>query len=180
MGIHKMRTEFWCRKLLKQLHVTRKTWQDSIEAYNIETASRNSSVCTWTRLRVGKLEESCFDIRQSVQNAQIGSGAHPSFLFNGYGCLYPEGKAAVQETNRLLSSNAKVNNEWRYNSAPPYVFMACTNTTSAFLPYLQKYVLRMGLVQIHAKWQVLPLAALDYHVCCHKVTHTRQFHNYLR
>ena len=26
-----------------------------------------------------------------------------------------------------LSSNAKVNNEWRYNSTPPYVFMACTN-----------------------------------------------------
>jgi len=56
----------------------------------------------------------------------------PNLLFNIYWGYIPALKWPGPDVDRLPQHGMEVKNEWSYTSTPLYVFMAWTETTSAF------------------------------------------------
>jgi len=87
---------------------------------------KNNSVCTVTRLRVGRRGFDSHrgrDFFSSPPHSERLWGP-PSHLSNGYCGYFLDAKAAGAWSWPLISICVVVKNEWSFTSTHPYVYMA--------------------------------------------------------
>jgi hypothetical protein len=109
------------------------------DQWHAKWKNRGSSVSIVIRLRAGRPG---FDSHQGQGNFFLATASRPALrvhqasYITRIGGSFPWGNAAGGWNWRLTPSTAEVENDWRYTSTPPYVFMAwCLGTgTNLSLP----------------------------------------------